>query len=120
MTNMTDDTQENKTTQPQETPEAEEPKEEPYRTPFGGFIYHQRLAAEKAIKALSSLVPPDFKQYSREAKKEYLLSFKVLIEGIADSISREMNRARGAQEPEDKGKTPPSTTGKSKVKVEVS
>lgn len=100
-------------------PQAGEPEPD---SPLGGFFFHQRKAVEAAFKAIGALIPPDFKQYSAEARKEWLKSFGVLIEGAASSIERELNRVRRMQpdqpsEGEDKG---PSTTGKSKVKVEVS
>jgi hypothetical protein len=94
-------------------------------TPLGAFFFHQRRAAEQTIRAINALVPPDFKQYSREARKEFLTSFKVLIDGANEAISRELNKHRKPGEAETgtagaQGSDGPSTTGKNKVKVEVS
>jgi hypothetical protein len=87
-------------------------------TPLGGFLYHQRKAAEAALKALGAFIPPDFRKYSREAREEYLKSFKVLIEGARATVEREIKRARGEKSDDDQPSRP-STTGKTKVKVEV-
>ncbi|MCS6870988.1 MAG: hypothetical protein RML95_12630 [Anaerolineae bacterium] len=92
---------------------------EPERTPLAGFLHHQRKAAEAALKALGAFIPPDFRKYSREAREEYLKSFKVLIEGARATVEREIKRARGEKRDDDQP-TRPSTTGKTKVKVEVS
>jgi hypothetical protein len=91
---------------------------EPERTPLQGFVHHQRKAIEAALKALGAFIPPDFRKYSREAREEYLKSFKVLIDGARASVEREIKRARGEKRDDDQP-TRPSTTGKTKVKVEV-
>ncbi|PJF37337.1 MAG: hypothetical protein CUN49_00850 [Candidatus Thermofonsia Clade 1 bacterium] len=102
-----------------EQPAAEGASAEPQRPPLAGFVHHQRKAAEAAIKALGAFIPPDFFKYSREAREEYLKSFKVLIEGARATVEREIKRARGEKTEDDQPKRP-STTGKTKVKVEVS
>ncbi len=86
--------------------------------PLAGFLHHQRKAAEAALKALGAFIPPDFRKYSREAREEYLKSFKVLIEGARATVEREIKRARGEKGDDDQPSRP-STTGKTKVKVEV-
>lgn len=96
------------------------------QTPLGGFFFYQRKAAEAALKALGALIPPETRQYSKEAREQYLKSFKVLIDGARATVEREMNRARGqsaegeADRKSDESASRPSTTGKSKIKVEVS
>jgi hypothetical protein len=52
------------------------------------------------------------------AREEFFKSFKVLVEGVSEAVDRELNRMRtnSSSGPGDG----PSTTGKSKVKVEVS
>lgn len=110
---MTDETRETQPTQ--EAPVVEEPK-----TPLAAFVYHQRRACEQAFQALSALIPPDFKEHSREAGKEFVTSFRVLIEGVSEAISRELNRMRGPAQFGGEGSgSGPATTGKTKVKVEV-
>lgn len=92
------------------------------KTPLTGFLEHQVAAAQETLKALEALVPPDFRTHSRAARREFLLSFKVLLDGAMTSVERELNKSRHATPPEKPtGSTGsgPSTTGKSKVKVEV-
>ncbi len=84
------------------------------------FFHHQRKAADEAIKALCSLVPPDFRTHSRAAGKEYVESYKVLLNGLVQALDREWNRMRGGVRPESADSSGPSTTGKAKVKIEVS
>jgi hypothetical protein len=98
------------------------------KTPLGEFLEHQRRSAEETLKALNALVPPDFRTHSREARKEFLLSFKVLIDGAAGAVERELNRMRtsktstpdAAPNSSPSDEPPVSSTGKTKVKIEVS
>jgi len=83
-------------------------------SPLHQFINHQRNAAEEAGKAVASLLPPEFRTHGRAAKEEFLTSFKVLVDGVSAAVDREMKRSQSSS---DSG---PSTTGKTKVKVEVS
>ncbi len=114
-------TDEPKFEQAAENPEGEQPESKPAeRTPLEGFLHHQRKAAEAALKALGAFIPPDFRKYSREAREEYLKSFKVLIEGARATVERELHRNRSKAERDEDGQPPrPSSTGKTKVKVEV-
>ncbi|HLY27284.1 MAG TPA: hypothetical protein VKQ72_13140 [Aggregatilineales bacterium] len=86
-------------------------------SPLAGFIDHQRKAYQEAAQALSAFLPPDVKTHGRAARDEYVKSFKVLIEGMAKVVNQEMNRAKSSSSTGDTG---PTTTGKSKVKVDVS
>ncbi|MBX3080656.1 MAG: hypothetical protein KF716_03415 [Anaerolineae bacterium] len=99
----------------QATPNSEE-------NPLEKFLYHQRRAAEAGAKALAGWIPPEVREHTKEAGKEFLMSFKVLVEGAASVMEREANRMRNAAEGHDSGRAGdgPSTTGKTKVKVEVS
>ncbi len=101
-----------------ETPEitASAPKSE--SSPIRDFVTHQRKAVEEAGKAFEALIPPDFRIHSRAAREEWLLSFKVLIEGAASMVDHEINRMQSSKS--SSSSSGPSTTGKSKVKVEVS
>jgi hypothetical protein len=87
-------------------------------TPLNEFVTHQRKAAEEACAALNALIPPDFRTHGRAAKEEFLTSFKVLVDGVATMVDQELNRMRTSSSGGSGGG--PSTTGKSKVKVEVS
>ena len=99
----------------QETPESEAPNE---TSPINEFLSHQRKAADETVKALGAFLPPEFRSHGKVAREEFLLSFKVLIEGAAAAVDREIKHAQ-ANKSSDAG-SGPSTTGKSKVKVEVS
>ena len=99
----------------QEKPESESQSES---SPLHEFVDHQRKAADEAMKAMGALLPPEFRTHGKTAREEFLLSFKVLIEGAASAVDRELNRTQ-AHKGSDSG-SGPSTTGKSKVKVEVS
>lgn len=103
---MSEERQEAPTTEP----EAEK------KTPINEFVSHQRKAADEMRQAVEALIPPDFRSHSRVAREEFLLSFKVLVEGLSSAVDQELNRVRNAS-PASGG---PSTTGKTKVRVEVS
>jgi hypothetical protein len=91
------------------------------KTPLEAFVFHQRRAAEEAAKALAGWIPPEVREHTKEAGKEWLLSFKALVDGAASTLEREMNRMRQSPEAKDAPKGDgPTTTGKTKVKVEVS
>ncbi len=94
------------------------------KPPLTEFLEHQITAAQETIKALEALIPPDFRTHSRTARHEFLLSFKVLLDGAMTSVERELNKARnsGGDNPTagTTNTSGPSTTGKTKVKVEVS
>lgn len=105
------------------TADTTETKETP-KSAFEKFLFHQRRAAEEAVKALAGWIPPEVREHAQEAQKELMSSFKVLADSAAETIEYEINRMRNAassasSKPEDKGDGP-STTGKTKVKVEVS
>jgi len=98
----------------QETPNEE--TEAKKSTVLNEFISHQRKAAEEAYKAVEALIPPDFRTHSRTARDEFVESFRVLVGGVADVVDKELEKMRATAS--ETGR--PSTTGKSKVKVEVS
>jgi hypothetical protein len=95
-------------------PQAEK-SEKAKTSPLYDFLDHQRKAADEACKAFESLIPPDFRTHSRAAREEFLLSFKVLVEGMAKLVDEELNRMRSTPS----SGSGPSTTGKTKVRVEV-
>ena len=97
------------------------------KPPLHAFVEHQAAAAREAVQALQALIPPDFRTHSRAARKEFLTSFKVLLDGVTEAVDRELEKARQAsaahaakseQKKSDENDKPP-TTGKTKVKVEV-
>ncbi len=98
------------------TPEVEEMEQEILRdegeSMVDAFVRYQKTAAEEAKLALDALIPPDFKVHGREAKRNFKKAFKVVLEEMAARL----------EFPEEEAEEAPrtSTTGKTKVKVEVS
>jgi DNA-binding SARP family transcriptional activator len=119
---MTDEPRENPAEQPENAEEAAQDKQgaqtEAPRATFDDFVEHQRRAFEATKKALKALIPPDFKTYGEEACKEFFAAFKALVESAGAAVEAEMNK-KHSEPGEDKGGSGPSTTGKTKVKVEV-
>lgn len=96
-------------------PTEEQPVEDP-RNPIDGFLYHQRRALEETGKALDALIPPGFREHGAEAGREFAKGFKVLVDAAIvelEKMSKEMDKARS------EGSDRPSTTGPTKVKVQV-
>lgn len=116
---MTDEPRENPTEDAGAGEAAQEQQTETPRPSFNDFVEHQRKAFEATKKALNALIPPDFKTYSEEACKEFFASFKALIESAGAAIEAEMKKAQSDKSGGDKGGSGPSTTGKTKVKIEV-
>lgn len=94
--------------------------------PLDAFINHQKKALEEGSKAIESLLPEGFREHGKEAGKEFARGFKVLVDaavGELEKASRELDkqfRQRSQNKPspsQDDDK--PSTTGATKVKVQV-
>ena len=86
-------------------------------TPFDQFVLHQRKALEETGKALDALVPPGFKEHGAEAGREFAKGFKVLVDAAItelERMSKEMERRQ-----QESGNDRPSSTGPTKVKVQV-
>jgi hypothetical protein len=98
--------------QPVETEEREP------ETPLEKFMYHQRKGFEESIKAFEELLPPGFREHSAEARDHFLRSFQAITEIITGEVQK---RAQGDEgiTADDEDDDRPSTTGKSKVKVQV-
>jgi hypothetical protein len=92
--------------------EEEEPLRQENEGILDAFVRYQRKAMDEGCLAVQALIPPEFRAHGREAKRAFKRSFKVLLDEIAARI----------EEAEAEEETPqrPSTTGKTKVKVEVS
>lgn len=102
--------------QPEQTPDEEN------QNPFNEFLRHQQRAVEEAGKALDALLPPGFKEHGQEAGREFVSGMKVLFDAALDGlqqvskeVDRNMNRERPASDSDDR----PSSTGTTKVKVQV-
>jgi hypothetical protein len=93
----------------------EESNEEP-KAPFDQFLYHQRKALEETGRALEALLPAGFKEHSGEAGREFAKGFKVLVDAAIDELRRASEKAEEEAGSDDDR---PSTTGKTKVKVNV-
>lgn len=91
---------------------------EDMREAVNRFLDHQRKAFEEAGKAVDALLPTGFKEHGSEARREFIKGFKVLVDSAITELekaSREFDRSRKAEDEE----PPVSTTGRSKVKVQV-
>lgn len=99
-------------------PEAEqsEPKK---ANPIDDFVEHQRRAVEETGKALESLLPPEFVKHAKEAQKEFLAGFKVLADTMIDEMEKVAKKVEEARSETSDDDDKPSTTGKTKVKVQV-
>ena len=101
------------------TPEGESPDENP-KNPVESFIYHQRRALEHTGKALEALLPEGFRDHGTSASKEFIKSFQVLVDAAIGEIEKATTRVQDANESnKDDGNDKPSSTGKTKVKVQV-
>lgn len=92
-------------------------EEESPRTPFEEFLYHQRRALEETGKALEALLPDGFRSHGSNASKEFTKGFRVLVDAAMDEMKKASKKAEKAADEADDDR--PSTTGKTKVKVQV-
>ena len=76
------------------------------------FTQHMKAASKATGKQLASLVPKEFWQYGREARRETLLAVRAVLDGAIDRLEK----PEDAEKPAPKKKT---TTRKKKVDVEV-
>lgn len=83
--------------------------------PFEKFIEHEREALREAGKAIEALLPEKFWTHSRKALEEFTSGVQVL----ADAIITELEKVSKQIDKEAEGDQRPSTTGPTKVKVEV-
>src|SRR5512134_2793284 len=66
---------------------SETPSEEA-RGPFNEFLRHQQRAFEETGKALDALIAPGFKEHSQEAGREFISSFKVLVDAAITELEK--------------------------------
>ena len=97
----------------QETPKTESATEEP-KTPFDEFVHHQRRALEETGKAIEALLPEGFREHGSEASREFAKGLKVLVDAAINELEKVSKKVE--EEAEEKRA---STTGKTKVKVQV-
>jgi hypothetical protein len=94
--------------------QAEKPAAEEVQNPLDEFLTHQRRAVEEMGKAIEALLPEGFREHGSEASKEFTKGFKVLV----DAAIGELEKVSKKVEEEAESKRA-STTGKTKVKVQV-
>jgi hypothetical protein len=100
----------------------EEIDEEPLQTPMERFFYHQRRALEETGRALDALLPPDFRSHSAAASQEFTQGFRVLVDAAIDELKRVSERSDQTQDEtadDNDDDDTPSSTGKTKVKINV-
>lgn len=93
-------------------------EEEGPRKPFEEFLYHQRRALEETGKALEALLPEGFRTHGSEASKEFTKGMRVLVDAAMEELKKAQESAEQAKSKDDNDDGP-STTGKTKVKVQV-
>ncbi|MDZ4766933.1 MAG: hypothetical protein SGI73_20530 [Chloroflexota bacterium] len=97
------------------------------KKPLEAFAEHQKRAFEETGKALESLLPPGFREHGDTARKEFLKGMKVLVdaavvelEKAGKEVDKAFKRTRDGQAPPPPAADDrPSSTGKTKVKVQV-
>lgn len=93
------------------------------KSPVEQFVEHQRKALEETGKAIESLLPEGFREHGKAAGKEFFKGVKVLVEAAAREVekgAREVEKqVRTRQEGDADGDERPSSTGATKVKVQV-
>ena len=83
--------------------------------PLEEFVNHQRKAVDETAKALEALLPPGFVKHGKEAGKEFVAGFKVLVDAAIGELEKVAKQTRKEDSDDDQ----PSSTGKTKVKVQV-
>lgn len=99
-----------------EIPDVEGNESETSRTPFEDFLLHQRRALEETGRALEALLPEGFRKHGNQASKEFTKGFRVLVDAAMDELKKGRKSADEDDASDDDG---PSTTGKTKVKIQV-
>ena len=84
--------------------------------PLDTFVQHQRKAFEEGTKAIEALLPEGFREHGKKASEEFVAGFKVLVDAaIAEMEKMAKTTEKAADDDDDR----PSSTGKTKVKVQV-
>lgn len=96
-------------------------QQEQERGAFDTFVHHQRRALEETGRALEALLPEGFRSHSAEARKEFGKGFRVLVDAALSELDKisKMVQQPGDTAADDDDDDRPSTTGKTKVKVQV-
>lgn len=89
------------------------------RSPFEAFLFHQRRALEETGKALEALLPEGFREHGAQATREFTKGLRVLMEAAVEEVKKAAEKHQQADGESSGNDTPPSTTGTTKVKVQV-
>ncbi|MGQ9889981.1 MAG: hypothetical protein ACUVSX_16065 [Aggregatilineales bacterium] len=89
--------------------------EEAMKRPFDKFVEHERQALREAGKAIEALLPEKFWTHGRRALEEFSSGVQVLADAVIAELEKVSKHIE--KDAEDAGR--PSTTGPTKVKVEV-
>ena len=103
----------------QQTPQEESQPQDTMRSAFGSFMEHQRRAFEETGKAVDALLPEGFKEHSAVARDEFRKGLKVLVDATIDELEKMTKIDEKKEEDTDADNKPPSSTGSTKVKVQV-
>jgi hypothetical protein len=72
------------------------------------FSQHMKAACSSAVEQWKSLIPKEFWQHGREAKREMLLAFRTVVDGAIDRLETAGER----------GAAPGDMPRKAKIEVE--
>ena len=109
---MADETQTN--------PNEEQPND--FNRAWDTFMEHQRRAFEESGKAVDALFPEEFKEHGSVARDEFRKGLKTLVDYTIDELEKltKSDAPSASTSTEESDDEPPqSTTGKTKVKVQV-
>jgi hypothetical protein len=87
------------------------------QNPLESFIDHQRKAVDETAKAIEALLPEGFVRHGKEAGKEFVAGFRVLVDAAIGELEKVAKQTQTRKDDDDDDST--STTGRSKVKVQV-
>lgn len=103
-----------------QNPEPEKTTTTGFGKAFEAFTQHQRRAFEESCEAMDALLPPEFKEHSAVARDEFRKGVKVLVDYAIDELEKLTKEDPEAKtDAESSTDEPPSTTGRTKVKVQV-
>lgn len=87
------------------------------QNPLEAFVNHQRKAIEEGAKAIEALLPEGFRDHGKKAAEEFAAGFKVLVDAAITEMEKIAKTTEKTVADDDDDR--PSTTGRSKVKVQV-
>jgi hypothetical protein len=93
-------------------------------TVLKGFVDHQANAVREAVKAVDALLPEGFKRHANASLHETVKSYRLLFDAGLEALNRagkgvDEALRKAKESVEDENDERPSTTGATKVRVEV-